>query len=155
MSTAMIMGEILSALSALCLAYSTFCKSKKDMVLWQAANAGFYCLSNIFLGGYSAVVVNVLTITRNLLTAKGKLRHWMTIVICVLMSIIGIVFNNRGWLGILPITASVSYTILMYAVKEIQGMRLAVVSNMAQWAIFDGLMRAYPAFIMEMRSSFY
>lgn len=149
MNTTIIFGEILSALSALCLAYSTFSKTKKNMVLWQAGNAAFYLVSNIFLGGYSAVAVNALTILRNLLASKERLHKWMTGLICLAMIIIGVAFNNRGYLGILPITASVSYTILMYIVKDIQAMRLAVISNMAQWMIFDGLIGAYPSFIMD------
>ena len=119
------------------------------MVLWQAAHAVCYCLSNLFLGGYSAVISNVLIAVRNILLAKDKLNKWVTSLICVLIITIGIYFNNRGWLGLLPIVASVSYTILMYLVKTVQGMQLALISNLTQWTVFDFLLKSYPMFVMD------
>ena len=65
-----IIGEIFSLLAALTLAYSTFSNKKNKMIWWQAINAIFYGLSNLFLGGYSAVVTNVLTLSRNILVVK-------------------------------------------------------------------------------------
>ena len=144
-----ILGEIFSLLSALCLAYSTFGKTKNKMVLWQAFNACFYALSNICLKGYSAVISNVLTIIRNVLQVKGKFDKKCMIMICILMTLTCLAFNNRGWLGILPITASVSYTVLMYYVKDLRHMQLAVISNMVQWALFDFLIQGYPSFLMD------
>lgn len=63
----MVLGEVFSLLAALCLAYSTFGNKKNKMMLWQAINAIFYGLSNLFLGAYSAVVTNILTLARNTL----------------------------------------------------------------------------------------
>lgn len=60
----------LSLLAALTLAYSTFSNKKNKMIWWQAINVIFYGLSNLFLGGYSAVVTNVLTLSRNILVVK-------------------------------------------------------------------------------------
>ena len=43
------------------------------MIWWQAVNAIFYCISNMFLGGYSAVITNVLTVIRNEMFEKISL----------------------------------------------------------------------------------
>ncbi len=145
-----ILGEIFSLLAALCLAYSTFSHKKNKMIWWQAINAIFYGLSNLFLGAYSAVVTNILTLFRNTLQVKDKLNKHITIIICLLMAIVGIIFNNREWLGLLPILASVTYTICVYVLKSVQQMRIALVINLIQWAIFDFLVKAYPMFIMDM-----
>ena len=145
-----ILGELFSFLSACCLMYSTFGKTKNKMVFWQAINAIFYALSNIFLGGYTAVISNVLTIFRNRLQVEGKYNKTWMILICILMTSVCLFFNNKGLLGILPITASVSYTMMMYYVKSIKNMQLAVISNMTQWAIFDFLIQGYPSFVMDL-----
>ena len=144
-----IVGEVLSLLAALTLAYSTFSNKKDKMIWWQAINAVFYGLSNLFLGAYSAVVTNILTLSRNVLLVKNKLDKKLTIIICILMTIVGIVFNNRALLGLLPIIASVSYTICIYVLKSAQQMRIALVINLMQWMIFDFLVKAYPMFIMD------
>lgn len=116
----------------------------------QAINAIFYGLSNLFLGAYSAVVTNVLTLFRNTLEVKNKLNRNFTSVICLLMAIVGLLANNRELLGILPILASITYTICVYVLKSAQQMRIALVVNLIQWMIFDFLVKSYPMFIMDM-----
>lgn len=144
-----IVGEIFSLLAALCLAYSTFSNKKNKLIFWQAVNAIFYGLSNLFLGAYSAVVTNILTLFRNTLQVKHRLNRNFTIIICLLMAIVGIIFNNKAWLGLLPIIASVTYTICVYILDSAQQMRIALVINLVQWVIFDFLVKAYPMFIMD------
>lgn len=92
---------------------------------------------------------NILTLFRNTLQVKNKLNRNFTIIICLLMIIVGIRFNNREWLGVLPILASVSYTICILVLKSAQQMRFALVVNLIQWLIFDFLVKAYPMFIMD------
>lgn len=145
-----ILGELFSLLAALCLAYSTFSNKKNKMIWWQAINAIFYGLSNLFLGAYSAVVTNVLTLFRNTLQVKNKLNRNSTFIICLLMAIVGIIANNKEWLGLLPILASITYTICVYILKSAQQMRIALVVNLIQLMIFDFLVKSYPMFIMDM-----
>lgn len=136
-------------LAALCLAYSTFGNKKNKMMFWQAINAVFYGLSNLFLGAYSAVVTNILTLFRNTLQVKDKLNKTLTIIICLLMIAVGLIFNNLGWVGLLPILASVSYTICVYTLKSAQQMRIALIVNLLQWAIIDFIVKSYPMFVMD------
>lgn len=144
-----ILGELFSLLSSICLAYSTFGKNKKRMIFWQTINASFYSVSCIFLGGYSAVVSNLLTIIRNVLQIKEKMTKKKAAIICILMIGLGIALNNRGVLGILPITASGIYTVMMYMAKSTRQMHIAVIVNMLQWSIFDCFICAYPSLIMD------
>lgn len=102
------------------------------------------------MGAYSAVVTNVLTLFRNTLEVKNKLNRNFTSVICLLMAIVGLLANNRELLGILPILASITYTICVYVLKSAQQMRIALVVNLIQWMIFDFLVKSYPMFIMDM-----
>lgn len=145
----MVLGEIFSLLAALCLAYSTFGNKKNKMMLWQAINAVFYGLSNLFLGAYSAVVTNILTLARNTLQVKNRLSRNLTIIICLLMAVAGVIFNNLGWLGLLPIVASVSYTICVYVLKSAQQMRIALIINLLQWMIVDFAVKSYPMLVMD------
>ena len=103
-----IIGEIFSLLAALCLAYSTFSHKKNKMIWWQAINAIFYGLSNLFLGAYSAVVTNILTLFRNTLQVKDKLNKHITIIICLLMAIVGIIFNNNHLLSYIQVIFAIS-----------------------------------------------
>lgn len=144
-----IAGETLSLLAALALVYSTFTNKKQEMMKWQALNTVFLGFSDWFLGAHSAVVTNVLTFVRNILSAKGKLSKSLTLVICALMIVVGSLFNNRGWLGVLPIVASVQFTLCIYSLKSAQHMRIALIVNLMLWAIIDFLIQAYPMFVAD------
>ena len=144
-----IIGEIFSLLAALTLAYSTFSNKKNKMIWWQAINTIFYGLSNLFLGCYSAAVINILALSRNALVVKNKLDKKFTIIICILIIIVGAFFNNKGWLGLLPIILSIQYTICVYAIKSAQHMRIALIINLLLGMIFDFLIKAYPMFALD------
>jgi len=63
-------------------------------------------------------------------SGKKKLDKKFTIIICILMTIVGVYFNNRAWLGLLPIIASVQYTMCVYVLKSAQRMRIALIINL-------------------------
>ena len=144
-----IVGEILSLLAALTLAYSTFSKKKTKMMFWQASNALLFGLSNFCLAGYSAVVTSVLTFIRNVLVVKNKLNIKITFILCVLMIGFGLYVNNNGVIGLFPIIASVQYTICVFALKSPQNLRWSLLAYLVQWEVFNYTVDAYPVFIMD------
>lgn len=82
-------------------------------------------------------------------SGKKKLDKKFTIIICILMTIVGVYFKNRAWLGLLPIIASVQYTMCVYVLKSAQRMRIALIINLLQCMIFDFLVKAYPMFALD------
>ena len=62
---------------------------------------------------------------------------------------VGVFFNNRRWIGLFSIIASVQYTICMYLLKSAQHMRYALAVNLLFWTIFDFAIKSYPLFIMD------
>ncbi len=72
----------------------------------QIVSQFFYGASSIVLKGYSATVQNVMAVFRNLAAmknVKSKVLEWTLVMSGV---ILGIIFNNRGLLGWLPIVAN-------------------------------------------------
>ena len=142
-------GEVFSLIAALLLAYSTFSQKKSKMIFVQALNAIACCISDFLLGGYSAVVTNIFTFFRNILVVKNKFDKKYTIITCILMIVVGVIFNNREWIGLFSIIASVQYTICVYILKSAQQMRYALAINLLFWAFFDFAIDSYPLFIMD------
>lgn len=143
-------GLAFSFLSACCLCYSTFGKQKENILKWQVANTSFLILANLFLKGYSGMATNVVCLVRNILGAKGRLNRTNTIVLTILIVVAGVAVNNRGLLGLLPVVASVEYSICMYLCKNAQQMRLALAVNVALWAIYDFAIGSYPMFATDL-----
>ena len=149
MSYSFILGQILSALAVFFSIVAIFGKDKKNMVAIMLLSDSLYALAYLVLGGYSGFTSAAVLIIRHILDLKGKLNKYNTSAICVVIIFLGILFNENSYLGILPITASVSFVILAYLAKSTQNMRIAIILGFSQWAIFDFYIKAYPLFAME------
>ncbi len=145
MQTYLIIGNIFSLFSAICIAISVIKKNKNDLIWWQILDVMFCILSNIALYAYAASTTNVISLIRNILAYKNKLTKLWTVVLTVLCIIVGLWANNLGIIGLFPIVASASYTVLIYISKNDQQMRLALLSNLMLWFVHDAYVQAYPS----------
>ena len=147
--TDLILGNVFSLLSAICIAVSVVKKNKSDLIWWQMIDIVFCLISNVFLAAYSALITNTISLIRNGLSYYNKLNVRRTILLTGLCIIVGLAVNNRGIFGILGITASASYTVFMYTSKNEQQMRYALILNLCLWFLHDLHIRAYPSVVME------
>lgn len=145
----LIAGNIFSFLSALCIAISVVKKNKTDLIYWQILDTLFCILASAFLFAYASLVTNSIALVRNVLAYKGKLSNIYTFVLCLVVILVGIYVNNIGIYGILPIAAMVVYTFYLYAAKNEQQMRYAVVINLMLWCIHDFYVKAYPSAVTD------
>ena len=150
MPTYLILGNIFSLLSAVCIAVSVIKKNKNDLILWQVIDVIFCILSNIALYTYAALTTNSIALIRNILAYKSKLTKPLTLVLSVLCVIVGLWANNRGIIGLFPIIASASYTVLMFITKDEQQMRWALISNLMLWLVHDAYVQAYPSAVTDL-----
>ena len=149
MQTYLILGNIFSLLSAICIAISVLKKNKNDLIYWQVIDVIFCILSNIALYTYAALTTNSVALIRNILAYKNKLTKKITWILFVLCIIVGLWANNRGVIGLFPIIASASYTIFMFTTKNEQQMRWALSSNLILWFIHDIYVQAYPSALTD------
>lgn len=134
-------------LSSICVLISVAVKSKKSLIKWQTFNILFYIFACIVLNAYAALVSIFIALVRNILAYKDKLTKRITFVLCLLILVVGVWVNNRGIIGIFPIAAIVSYTILIYTTKNEQQMRYALILNMVLWFVHNLFIMAYPSAI--------
>ena len=153
MSTYLIIGNIFSFLSAVCIAISVVKKNKNDLIWWQILDVIFCILSNIALYTFAALTTNSVALVRNILAYKDKLTQKITWILFVLCIIAGLWANNRGIIGLFPIVASASYTVFMFITKDEQQMRYALISNLALWAVHDFYVLAIPSALTDVALS--
>lgn len=149
MPTYLILGNIFSLLSAICIAISVLKKDKNNLILWQVIDVIFCILSNIALYTYSALTTNSIALIRNLLAYKNKLTKKITWTLFILCIVVGLWANNRGLIGLFPIAASASYTVFMFTTKDEQQMRWALVANLILWFVHDIYVQAYPSALTD------
>ena len=142
--TAIIVGNILSLCAMISDSISGTRKKHSQIMAVQIVSQFFYGASSIVLKGYSSTVQNVVAVFRNLAAMKNiksKVLEWILILAGV---VLGIVFNNRGLLGWLPIIANLEYSICVFKFKENEkALKLAFIINMVMYAVFSLVIMNY------------
>ena len=133
----LLFSNIFSGIGTTLLLYSTFGKRKDKALLIQSGSLAATMLSYLFIGSYSAILSCLISITRNILVAKEKMSLVLLLGITFTLSLLGIFTNNNGVVGLLPVIASVEYTIWCSVCKTAQSLRWALFVNTVLWVTFN------------------
>lgn len=112
-----ILGNVFSLVANGSDALSASRKTSKGVLWTQIVSQFFYGASAFVLGGYSAVVQNVVSVFRNLCALSPKTPQWIYWLLVVFAVAFGVVFNNLGLLGWLPIIANLMYSLAVFLAK--------------------------------------
>ena len=113
-----IIGNLCPLLAMGTNAISSTRKTAKGMLLFQSLSQVIYFGCALILRGYSAAVQNVVSIIRNAVAIKNiknKVIEWVLIILGLAL---GIVFNNRGIIGLLPVIGNLQYTLAIFYLKD-------------------------------------
>ena len=134
----LIIGNLCSLFAMIADGLSSSRKTARGVLLVQCIGQFLYCVSSIVLKGYSAAVQNAVSIMRNLLASskmKSKVIEWIMIALAV---VLGLVFNNLGWLGLLPIVANLEYTLAVFKFREDEKkLKFAFLICILMFAVFN------------------
>lgn len=114
----LIVGNGCSLLATVTDTISSARKTAKGVLICQTFSQLFYCIGAIVLGGYSAAVQNGVSIVRNFAAMRGETPKWLEWLLVALGVVLGIVFNNLGIVGWLPIVAGLSYSLAVFRYKK-------------------------------------
>ena len=133
-----IIGNIASIGAMICDSYSGTRRTRRDMLIAQIFSQFFYIASSLVLKAYSATTQNVVTVFRNLVAIKKDPSKKVAIFFTALPVVLGLIFNNRGLMGLLPIVANLEYSIIMFACpKNVNAIKLALIINCSLFAVFN------------------
>lgn len=139
-----IAGNILSLCAMISDSISGTRKKHKEIMAVQIVSQFFYGASAIVLKGYSSVAQNAVAVFRNLAAiknVKSKVLEWGLILAGV---VLGVVFNNRGILGWLPVIANFEYSVSVFKFKDNEkALKLAFIINMVMYAVFNVVIQNY------------
>ena len=142
--TAIIIGNILSLCATISDSISGTRKKHSQIMYVQIVSQFFYGASSIVLQGYSSTAQNIVAVFRNFAAAKNvksRVLEWILIVAGV---VLGVVLNNRGLLGLLPIVANLEYSIAVFRFKDNQkALKLSFILNMIMYAAFSLVIMNY------------
>lgn len=144
----LILGNIFSLIASIFLVMSTFPKTKKNLIKFQIGDCTSNIVANLLLGGVSGAIVSVFGLVRNLLVYSKKGTKVIYSIVVSSMFITGVFYNNRGWVGYLPIMASVVYSLTMCNESSSStSIKKALVLNVSAWLIYNITILAVPSVI--------
>ncbi len=144
LETTVIIGNILSLCAMISDSVSGTRKKHSEIVAVQIVSQFFYAASSIILKGYSGAAQNVVAVFRNLAAMKNVKSRFLEWGLIIAGVVLGIVFNNLGLLGWLPIIANFEYSISVFKLKDNEkALKLAFIVNMIMYAVFNAIINNY------------
>lgn len=133
-------GNLLSLVAAGFMVGSCVVRSKRTVFLCQSLECLILALASVlFFNSFAGAVTLLISTVRNFIVAMDRFSKrsvWLFVALTVL---IGLPLNNRGWIGLLPILATVEYTFCSYLIKSVLGTRCSILVNTGIWVIYSFL----------------
>ena len=103
----------------------------------------FQCLllgvSSWFLNSYSGIAANLISGPRNLAVTRGRFDAKTMTGFLIASVVLGVLVNNRGWIGYLPVVANLQFAFCAYALTSLKGTKLSIALNVLIWIVYSFL----------------
>ena len=133
-----IIGNISSLLAMGTDSLASAQKTAKGVLWMQTLGQAIYCGGALILKGYSGAMQNIVSIARNLFAIgniKSKALEWILLFLGVAL---GLIFNNLGFMGLLPVIANLQYTISVFRFKDNQrALKISFAINSFLYSVFN------------------
>lgn len=134
----LILGNLCSIFAMVSDSASAAQKTHAGVLRVQNISQLCYCTGAILLGGYSAAVQNAVSILRNIVAIRNISKPAVEWFLVGLGVVLGIVFNNLGLLGWIPIIASAQYSIAIFRFKDNdRALKVSFFISASMFAVFS------------------
>lgn len=149
--TQVVIGNIIALIASILMVLAGLQKKKKKILFIQIIQIALSVISNLVLGGYTGAIINALSCVRDILCYKDKMGTKEKIIIIILAVGLSLAFNNLGWIGLLPLIATVVYISFM-STKDVVKFKLLIIFSMVMWLIYDLYIKSYTSGVFDFMS---
>ena len=136
----LIVGNVCSILAMITDSISSAQKTAKRVLLVQSLSQLIYGIGTTVLRGYSGAVQNGVSILRNFVAIRNiqsKAVEWTLVIVGV---VLGVVFNNLGLMGLLPVIANLQYTITIFRFRDNErALKISFLLTCVMYALFNAV----------------
>lgn len=147
----LLLANIIALIGSLFMVVASYVKSDKLCIMLQSVQIFMFVISNILLKGITGVIINALSLVRNILTYKRKLTKLLKYSLLILIVVLSIIFNNLGIIGYLPLIGTVVFTIFIDS-KDNFKFRLSLTFSVFMWLIYDVYIMSYSSAVFDFLS---
>lgn len=144
----LLLANIIALIGSLFMVVASYVKSDKLCIMLQSVQIFMFVISNILLKGITGVIINALSLVRNILTYKRKLTKLLKYSLLILIVLLSIIFNNLGIIGYLPLIGTVIFTIFIDS-KDNFKFRLSLTFSVFMWLIYDVYIMSYSSAVFD------
>lgn len=145
----LIIGNIISFISAIFLGISCYAKDRKKIFTFQLFNCATYAAASYFFGTYAAITSLALCSLRSILIMKDKYTKTSAYILAASVIVLGLITNNRGFVGLLPVIASVEYNLCCYYITDPHLTRYSILINELIWVIYAFIIKDFSTGISD------
>lgn len=138
----LIIGNIIMLIASIVMVCVGLLKDNKKVVALQTIQMLLMTVGDFFLGSVPGAISSILAIVRNILCYKQKLRTISKIVLIAILSVSSLLFNNIGWLVLIPIFATAIFTWFIDT-NSVVDMKILIIVSSVCWGIHDAYIQAY------------
>ena len=146
--SALLIGNILCFIAATIMMLMGMIKDRIKFIEAQSVMNIVYIAGYAFLRGTSGVIVNIVTLTRNIICLKWKMTMPIKWAFIIGQVILGIIFGNSGIIAWLPVIACSLFTLYMDCEDPVK-LRFIIVGTQMLFIVYDWSVRAYTGFIFD------
>lgn len=143
-----VIGNIISFIASIIMVYAGYIKEKKKILFMQIIQISLSVVSNLVLGGYTGAIINALSCVRDILCYKDKLGVKEKIILIFLSVTLTLIFNNLGWIGLLPLMSTTVYIIFMN-VRDVKKFKYLTIYTMLMWLIYEFYIKSYTSSVFD------
>lgn len=132
-----IIGNVISLIATCFMISSSLVDKRKTLFILQTINALLLIISSLFLGAYSGIIALIATAVRNYAISIDKYSKKLMIICTVFTIVFGLISNNRGIIGFLPIIATCEYSICSFYFKGIRETKMSLCVNLFLWVMYS------------------
>ncbi len=132
-----VIGNIISFVAAVSMLLSAITKNRTTLFFLQFLECALLAVANLFFASYAGVWVLLLSAIRNILVAKEKYNKKMMWGFLVLTVLLSLLTNNRGMVGLIPMIATVQYTVCSLFATNVVRAKWSMAVNTLFWIIYS------------------
>ena len=137
-SISILIGNICSLLAMGTDAISSTRKTAKGVLVVQCLSQLIYGIGTVVLKGYSGAAQNLVSIIRNLVAIRQIKSRAVEWILAALGVVLGLCFNNLGWMGVLPVVANFQYTLAIFRFQDNErALKTSFMVSVALFGIFN------------------
>ncbi|MCQ2558569.1 MAG: YgjV family protein [Oscillospiraceae bacterium] len=148
-----VIANILSVVCACFTVAASWVPNKEKTYYCQVAQCLVYAVASFFFGVWSSIITMLFCAARNWLAAKERFTMRLALVFSAVNLVIGLVFNNAGVVGLIPIAATLIYNFGCVLGKKLVTIKANVLVNLLLWALYDVCILDIASLVMDVISS--